>query len=222
MASVLLIHRDHAALVYLASVTGTRHQVRTAADVGSGIRNLGHPRPDVVVIHHDQHREALRLLEYFKANVMKVPVVVLLAPRAATDQALLMKMGVRVFLEPPFDADRLDRGITQAIDIRREADAGPPPITPEEQNANLSSLENRLNKAMKCVSGRNQVFLQSWVLGRSTTRPRILLKCPLRPQYGLPPHVYYEHIRDVCCGDPNRCEAYRRFSEERQRGVAGL
>jgi hypothetical protein len=35
----------------------------------------------------------------------------------------------------------------------------------------------------------------------------------LRKDIGLDPTVHYEHIRDICCGDPEKCEAYRHFHE---------
>lgn len=88
-----------------------------------------------------------------------------------------------------------------------------PPITPEELTANLSDLERKLNREMKCVAGKNQVYIRSLLTGRSTTRPRIALKCPLRRDIKLPPEVFYEHIRDVCCTDQNQCEAWRAFKK---------
>ena len=88
-----------------------------------------------------------------------------------------------------------------------------PPITPEEERANLSELEERLNSEMKCHAGRNQVFLRSLLTGTGTTTPRIALKCHLRKDIGLSPVVFYEHIRDVCCCDPEQCPAYRDFKE---------
>lgn len=99
---------------------------------------------------------------------------------------------------------------TRPLTIR---EAFGPPLTAEELEANLSELERDLNANMKCHAGRNQVYLRSLLTGRSTTRPRIALKCPLRRDIGLPPEVFYEHIRDVCCQDPKQCEAYRQFAE---------
>jgi hypothetical protein len=32
----------------------------------------------------------------------------------------------------------------------------------------------------------------------------------------MPREVYYEYIRDVCCSDPDRCEAARRFRDTRE------
>lgn len=86
-----------------------------------------------------------------------------------------------------------------------------PPITAEEQKSNLTVLESNLNREMKCVAGRNQVYIRSLLTGRGTTKPRIALKCQLRRDIGEQPDVFYEHIRDVCCCDPEKCEAYRRF-----------
>ena len=93
------------------------------------------------------------------------------------------------------------------------ADAFGPPLTPTELRGNLSELEHRLNAEMKCQAGKNQVFIRSLLTGSGTTRPRITLKCHLRKDIGLRPEVFYEHIRDVCCRDPEQCEAYRHFKD---------
>jgi hypothetical protein len=53
------------------------------------------------------------------------------------------------------------------------------------------------------------------ILGTRTSKPRLALKCGLRAEYGLNKDVYFEWIRDVCCGDPSRCEAYQQFMENR-------
>jgi hypothetical protein len=53
------------------------------------------------------------------------------------------------------------------------------------------------------------VYVRSLLTGRMTTKPRIALKCHLRKDIGLSQEVFYEHIRDVCCCDPEKCEAYR-------------
>jgi hypothetical protein len=87
--------------------------------------------------------------------------------------------------------------------------AAGPPLTAEELTTNLSLLENRLNADMKCPAGRNQVYIRSLITGRGTTRPRIALKCPLRTNIGERPEVFFEHIRDVCCGDHEACPAWQ-------------
>lgn len=88
-----------------------------------------------------------------------------------------------------------------------------PPLTAEELTANLSALERKLNAEMKCTAGKNQVFIRSLLTGTGTTRPRIALKCPLRCDIGQKAEVFYEHIRDVCCCDPEQCEAWRAFKK---------
>lgn len=94
---------------------------------------------------------------------------------------------------------------------RTTEEAFGPPLTPDELTGNLSMLERKLNAEMKCTAGRNQVYIRSLLTGRSTTRPRIALKCPLRRDIGETPEVFYEHIRDVCCGDHESCPAWQNF-----------
>ena len=93
----------------------------------------------------------------------------------------------------------------------RVAEEFGPPITPEELRANLSELEQKLNEQMICVAGKNQVFIRSLLTGTGTTQPRIAMKCHLRRDIGMKPDVFYEHIRDICCTDPEKCRAYRDF-----------
>lgn len=96
---------------------------------------------------------------------------------------------------------------------RRVAEAFGPPLTAEEMTGNLTQMEKQLNRDMKCPAGKNQVFLRSLLTGGSTTRPRLMLKCHLRKDAGMKPEVFYEHIRDVCCCDPEQCEAWRQLKE---------
>lgn len=91
----------------------------------------------------------------------------------------------------------------------RGQDAAVPPMTPIELTGNLSRLQEELHAEMKCVAGRNQVYIRSLITGSGTTRPRIALKCSLRRDIGQTPEVFYEHIRDVCCTDPEKCEAWQ-------------
>lgn len=93
------------------------------------------------------------------------------------------------------------------------ADAFGPPLTAEELSVNRTVLEQTLNQKMVCPAGKNQVFQRSLITKGGTTPPRIALRCQLRRDVGLPAEVYYEHIRDVCCNEPTRCEAYCKFKD---------
>jgi hypothetical protein len=88
-----------------------------------------------------------------------------------------------------------------------------PPLTPDELTCNLSEIQNEFNHEIKCPAGRNQVYVRSLLTGTSTTRPRISLRCALRRDIGQVPDVFFEHIRDVCCCDPETCEAWRAMQE---------
>lgn len=99
----------------------------------------------------------------------------------------------------------------QSSTQRRVDEAAGPPLTADEMRNSLSVLERDLNGRMQCPAGKNQVFIRSVLLGRSTTKPRLALRCTLRKDAGMPADVFYEHIRDVCCTNPSACEAYRQF-----------
>lgn len=88
-----------------------------------------------------------------------------------------------------------------------------PPLTDEELAGNLSVLQQKLERSMKCPAGKGQVYLRSLLTGKTTTKPRIALKCVMRKDIGLPKEVFFEHIRDVCCCNPDQCEAYQAFKK---------
>lgn len=94
---------------------------------------------------------------------------------------------------------------------QKVSEAYGPPLTTEELSGSLSMIEKRLNGQMKCPAGKNQVYIRSLLTGRSTTKPRIALKCPLRKDIGQIPEVFFEHIRDVCCNNPESCEAWQKM-----------
>ncbi len=91
----------------------------------------------------------------------------------------------------------------------------PPPVTELEQKANVTVLQQQLHARMKCFAGKNKVYLRSVILENGEkTRPRIALKCPLRAEYGMRRHRYFEYIRDVCCNAPSKCRAFQTFLEQ--------
>lgn len=93
---------------------------------------------------------------------------------------------------------------------RESGGAAPPPLSPEELNGNLSELEKDLNARMVCPAGKNQVYLRSVIGNGGASKPRIALRCSYRREQGQPAEVYFEHVRDVCACDPEKCEAYRK------------
>lgn len=193
------------------------HTVLSIRDLVAGVKAIARERPDVVVVGQDlKKEEGTRLLKYLKDNEVKLPVVLIAMRGTRAHEPLAMKLGARGFIGAPLDEARMEAAISEALSAHQSAMAGPPPITDEEMRGNLTMMERQLNSRMKCFAGRNQVYIQSTILGGSTTRPRICLRCSLRAEYGLNKEVYYEFIRDVCCSDPMKCEAARKFQAERE------
>lgn len=217
MARLLVIHHDTASLRHLAGMV-RGHEFMAIDNLFSGVKAMPKVKPDVIIVGHDQaKRDGLRLLKYLRENQLKTPVVVVLSAGAGVDQPMLMKLGAKSLHESPVATEELNKAVDAAMARQASDLAGPCPITDEELNSNLSVLENQLNKHMRCFAGKNQVFIHSQILGGGArTKPRIALKCPLRAEYGLSRDVYFEFIKDACCGHPARCEAYRRFAEDRK------
>ncbi len=97
--------------------------------------------------------------------------------------------------------------------LRQAAHESGPPLTPEEQNGNLSLLERQLNSQMRCPAGRNQVYIRSLLAVGGTTQPRIALKCQLRKQAGLSLEIFYSDIKNTCCGNHEQCPAWRKMRD---------
>lgn len=95
----------------------------------------------------------------------------------------------------------------------KNAATSTPPLRPEELKGNLTVLQQELNRGMKCPAGVNQVYIRSLVTLKGTTPPRIALKCSNRRDVGDSVDVFLDQIRGMCCGDPQTCEAHRRFRQ---------
>lgn len=225
MARVLVIHHEKGMRTILETLIKRWHDVTSAKHLEAGAKILRKKPPELVVVGQDATmREGERLLRYMKQNNLRIPVVVVVARTASKFSEMMQKLGARGFLEYPAEASRLPTVLEQAISSpapgsdKTSEDAGKiPPISHEELNSNLSILETKLNRAMTCVGGKNQVYIQSVIAGGlNRSKPRIALKCPWRAEYGMPRDVFYEYIRDVCCGDPTQCEAHRRFEATRR------
>ena len=217
MARVLVIHHNKEILRRLATLLDNHHEFMAIDNLLSGVKQLPKIEPDAIVVGHDKKKkEGVRLLRYLRTNAIRTPVIVVLSAGGGVWQPMLMKLGAKRLLEHPVDESELNEAIRAVVKVRAQELAGPRPITNEERRSNLSILETTLNRKMKCFAGKNQVFIQSQILGGATTRPRIMLRCPLRAEYGLNRDVYYEFIRDICCEDSGQCEAIQRFNAERE------
>ncbi len=211
-SNIVIVHSDKQTRSYLETICAVHHQVSSAGDIKSGIKLILQVKPAVVLVGLDsKKKEALQLMRYMKAYGSTIPVIVVVGRGAATLQMAAVKAGAKAFLELPVEQDRLDREVSKVLQAGVDLTDSLPPITDEEEQANLTELETRLNRRMKCPSGKNQVHLQSLIVGLRKTKPRISLKCPLRADFALRPNVYYEYIRDVCCNDPSACPAVQQF-----------
>ncbi len=213
MAKLLVVHPDRTTRRVLEAYAALHHHVHAVDDIVQAEKALAKHPPDLVVVGLEaKKREALELLRFIKRMGLTIPSVVLAGPGTGLHQPLAMRLGAVAFLEDPIERDAFNQAISKALQSSQEARGEPPPITEQEQAANLTELERRLNRHMQCFAGKNQVYLQSLIVGNMrTTKPRVALKCPLRKQYGMSPNVYYEYIRDVCCGNPAVCPAYQEF-----------
>lgn len=213
MAKILVVHADKTTRHVLEAFASLHHHVSVVEDLRQAARHLGKHPPDLILVGLEvRKKEAIQLLYYLRREDLNIPTVVIAGPGAGIHQVLAMRIGAAAFLEYPIERDTLNQTISQSLQAAKEAKGEVPPITEEEANANLTELERNLNRHMQCFAGKNQVYLQSLIVGRNhTTKPRVALKCPLRKQFGLPPTVYYEYIRDVCCGNPAGCPAFQEF-----------
>ena len=211
-SKVVVIHRDKGVRHGLEAMCSVHHDPIAVADVKSGLKMILKVAPALAVVGLDaRKKEALQLLRYMKSYGSVVPVIVVAGQGAGALQMQTMKAGAKGFLEYPIDQSRFDREIARVLQTKLDVTDTIPPITDEEQDANLSDMERTLNRKMKCHAGRNQVHLQSLIIGLTKTKPRISLKCSLRADFNMQPNVYYEYIRDVCCNDPSACPAVQQF-----------
>lgn len=226
MARVLVIHHDKTVRTILEAMTKPHHEMQSAKSVAAGVKLMRKSSPDLIVIGQDAKKhEATRLLRFMRDNQKSLPVAVVVSRGGGVFQQMMMKLGARAFIEYPVEQAAYDRALEEALapppaDASEQEDTSgePPPITQKELTSNLSILETRLNRKMKCFAGKNQVFIRSLLSGGKRAKPRICLKCPLRAEFGLNREVYYEFIRDVCCAKPTQCRALRLFQAKRMTG----
>ena len=215
MARILLVHRDRKARKFIEERASVHHEVRAVDSLGKATRAIATTRPQVLLAEiNGKSNDALDLLRYMKRNRIDLPVILVGGARAGMLKHFAMKLGAKAYIEYPMEQHAFDEAISGSFQADREAHGGVPPITREERDANISELEKDLNRHMVCIAGKNQVYIQALIEGMGrTSKPRVALKCQLRKQFGHPPDVYYEYIRDMCCGDPTACPAFQEFQE---------
>ena len=209
---VLIVHHDSEARKAHEKLAVKHHPVVGASNVNKGLKAIRRHYPAVGLAGIEAKQlSALTLLKFLKDNRFDIPLLLVANADAGQYQQVAMKLGAKAFLEYPLDQPRFDAAVSMALQDSWDAKEMPVPIAKRERKANLSQLETDLNKQMKCFAGKNQVFLQSMIVGLQKTKPRICLKCPLRREFGLTERVYYEYIRDICVAEPDLCPAVQKF-----------
>jgi DNA-binding NtrC family response regulator len=213
MARILIMHPERSARKTLEQHAAQHHEVQAVGDLRRAMKSIAKHRPQLIVAGmNGKQTDAFELLRQMRLGGSRLPTIVVASGGAGAYQAVAMKLGAVEVLEYPLEARTLDQAISRTLSAEWSAKGAQPPITKEELKANLTELEDDLNRQMKCFAGKNQVFIQSFILGGGRkSKPRIALKCHLRQEYGDPPNVYYEYVRDFCCGDPTACAAYQTF-----------
>ncbi len=193
-----------------------RHEVNVASNARGAIRSLINDKPQIILAGTDAKKmDAYELLRHLQQEQINTPTIVVSPASGGKYQSVAMKLGAVAFLEYPIEEETLNETVTRILANGFAQKGKQPPITQEELDSNLTELEAKLNRHMKCFAGKNQVYINSFILGGGQkSKPRIALKCSLRQQYSQPPNVYYEYVRDVCCGNPTSCSAHQRFNEE--------
>ena len=196
-------------------------EVLSASDA---VRALGQKRkrPGLIVATLDaESKAAIKVLRHLNALHLSIPVVLIVAHGAETLVPVARELGARFFVNRPLHAGDLDSVLRQALKNGKLTPAAPPPLTAEETGRNLSRLVDRLNSEIRCSAGKHQVFLHSFVEGVGCkTVPRATLRCPLREALGVQPYVYYEHIRDVCCAEPQECNTLRAYTAKHGQSIS--
>jgi len=213
MSRILVIHGESAPREFIEERAKRHHDAVSVRSIGEALGAIANVQPDLMIANLSLKKpEALELLRHIRRNGTPIPVLLVGEPAAAVLQPVAAKLGASGFIEFPMEQEALDRAITKVLQKHKEDQGKIPDISAEELRANISVLETDLNRRMECFAGRNQVYIQSLILGQGrTSKPRIALKCALRKKFGYKPDVYYEFIRDVCCNDPSACPAHQEF-----------
>lgn len=211
MGTLLILDKDPLERRFIAAVaTGKYGTVIEAGDMKAAMKvlNSRRKRPTLIVAALDlKYQDTLLLLQCLHNSHSSAPVVAIAKGAARGLESTARSLGVRFFVHNPGNASEIHVAMQQAVRSTPHTPTPEPPITSEESSQNISVLVNHLNETMKCHAGSGRVFLHSFIKWGQQAVPRVCLRCPIRVSLGLPDYVYYEHIRDLCCGTPGKCEA---------------
>jgi len=217
MAKILVMSTDELELLGFEAGIKTKHDVVTANDVRSALKMVKSEKPDGVVAKMNARGPgAIQILQFIKDYRLNVPVLVVVDPKAASLKPTAVKLLAKDFVSAPVRREELLAAVDKIV-ASSDGEEKPPPLTSIEERGNLTDLAKRMNQAVKCAIGQNQVYVRSpmfrgGILKQEKTR--IALKCKVRPMYGMSQEVYFEHIQKVCCGDcEGLCEALKKYRE---------
>jgi len=216
MCRLLILDRDKRERQFIAALaSGKCDGIVHASDAKAAAKALRskHMRPTLIVAALDAKRpDALRLLRLLHDSGSAIRVVLIVRRKAGGLVPMARRLGFNVFVGRPLQGADLEVAIREATENGGPTPTEMPSVMEDEQQTSLSNLVHHLNADMKCSAGQQQVFLHAFITGAGQkTKPRVSLRCRIRAAVGMSPYVYYEHIRDLCCGDPNKCEALQRY-----------
>lgn len=189
--------------------------VKTLKDAGKALTEA---RPDMAILRLDvKDPTGMEVLRLMKRSQIAAATIVVLPRQAGSLKTEAWQLGVRTFLSSPIRYEDFQKAMAEIKKDAGHNNTAMPEVTEAEHQANLSSLVSDLQKEMKCPAGSNRVLIRSVVTGLDKkSEPRVCLRCSIRQAVGLNEYVYYEHIRDCCCGQYKTCEAVIQYKKLRQ------
>ena len=217
MPNVLVVDRDKLELGALEAMLASAHEVVALRKTRLGLRSIVESEPDLIIAKLEKRGgPAVDVLQFLKDSRRRIPVIVLVPLEAEERKSAAVKLFAKLFVRSPVRHRDLFAAIEAALAAKSEKAEEPPPLTPVEERGNLTQLCTALNARVTCAIGQNQVYVQSVLKGsRSRTKPRVALKCKVRPMFGFSQDVYFVHIQRVCSDhNESSCEALKLYQEK--------
>ncbi len=217
MANVLIVDKEEVELEVLEAILASEHQVVAFRKTRDGLKSIVESEPDFIVAKLEKRGgPAIDVLRFLRDSRRRIPTIVLVPLGAEEGKSDAVKLFAKLFVRSPVRRQDLLEVVESALAAKAEGADEPPPLTPMEERGNLTQLCRELNSRVTCAIGKNQVYVQSILKGsRTRTKPRVTLKCKVRPMFGFSQDVYFGHIQKVCCGHPDTsCEAFKLYQEK--------